>query len=167
MNVDVGAIFGYLAEMAGAIIPLFSIFGVLAGLVIIGKAIGMLIDHQGQSVAGGDSPPLGVIGLKVFIGAALLQFSTSVDWNRDLLGGVGSGLRETMAFAVPSSTPIWSMVLSSCMLFLVAVGLAGSFKGFILWNKAASGDRSGGGGDLFWAGLWHLVGGAICINIGM
>lgn len=167
MNVDIGAFFGYLAGLAGAIIPLFSVFGVLAGLVIIGKAIGMLLEPQGQSVAGGDTPPLSVIGLKVFIGAALLQFSTSVDWNRDLLGGVGGGLRETMAFALPNSAPVWNMVLSSCMLFLVAVGLAGTFKGFILWNKAASGDRSGGGGDLFWAGLWHLVGGAICINIGM
>lgn len=163
MNIDIEAIFGYLNDFASAILPLFSLFGVIAGLYLLGSSAKMLItDGRG----GQEGPNLSAIGIKVFIAGCLLQFSTSIEWTTDgLLAGTGKGAREAMALIVVNTSPVWDFILKASFLWLAVFGVAGVFRGFLKWNKAGSGESQHGGDD-FWAGLWHIIGGAILINIG-
>lgn len=165
MKIDLEQLFGYLNDLASALMPLFSVFGVLAGLYMLAAAAKSLVwrHSDGQPYEG--NPNLGEIGIKILIAACLLQFSTSIEWTTNgLLAGTGSGTRDAMALVVTSTSPTWDMILKVSFLWLAAVGVMGMFKGFLLWHKAASGDSNHG--DPFWAGLWHIVGGAILINIG-
>jgi len=165
MKIDLVAIFGYLNDFAAVLIPLFSVFGVLAGLVLFGSAAKALVWNRRGGMQ--EEVPLASVGVQMFIGACLFQFGTSIDWTRSgMLGGAGSGTRAAMALVTPGSSSTWNLLLDTSFLWLAAIGVAGMFRGFLLWNKAGSGDNQGGSGDFFWRGLWHILGGAICINIG-
>jgi len=48
----------------------------------------------------------------------------------------------------------------------VTLGWCFGLRGLLQWNKAVAGGGSAGqNGDLMWAGLWHLLGGAAMVNI--
>lgn len=116
-----------------------------------------------------DGPNLPAIAVNLFIGASLLQIARSIDDTRNgLLAGTGREVREMMAYALPAGTGgnMWTLLMSTCLVWIATIGAIGMFRGFLLWNKAGSGEAQGGSGDYFWRGLWHIIGGAICINIG-
>lgn len=163
MNIDIAAVFAELNSIALALLPLFSLFGIVAGLVLLAKAAKSLVwgGHNGQQ-----DPEIGAILGRMFMAACLIQFGVSIDWTRDLLAGVGSGTRTAMSVIVTSSSPSWQAILDGSLLWLAVIGVAGMFRGFLLMDKAVSGDNQQNGGDFFWRGLWHIIGGAICINIG-
>lgn len=62
----------------------------------------------------------------------------------------------------------WTLLMNTCLVWVATIGCIGMFRGFLLWNKAGAGDSAMGqsSGDYFWRGLWHIIGGAIAINIG-
>lgn len=168
MKIDLEQLFGYLNTFAAVLLPLFSLFGVIAGLILFWQAGKSLVwGHKGGGGSHEEGPQLGSIGLKMLIGAILMQFANSVEMtSTGLLAGTGSGTRETLALVVTTTSPTWELILKTSFLWLAVIGVAGIFKGFLLWAKAANGDSQGGGGDPFWAGLWHILGGAIMVNIG-
>lgn len=167
MNIDVAAVFGALNSLATVVIPLFALLGVLTGVVMIGQAGKLLV--WGRPGGGSESPPLGAVAVKLLIAACLMQLGTSIDWTRNgLMAGAGSGTRDAMTLVTATPAPIWTLIVSTGLLWLAAIGVAGVYRGFLLFAKAGSGDSQGGqGGDFFWRGLWHILGGAICINIGI
>jgi hypothetical protein len=167
MDVDYSAVFAALNQLATLLIPLLSLFGVVAGLFLIASASKELAygkNHQGHHHEHGVH--VSSIMLKMLIAACLLQFSTSVDWTATgLLAGTGGEVRSAMTLVVTNApNPIWSAAMSASFLWLAALGLMAVFRGFIKWNAAASGDQQQG--DAFWGGLWHIIGGAILFNIG-
>lgn len=165
MNIDIAAVFAYLNDFAKAILPLFSVFGVIAGLYLLGTAAKKLME-DGRS-GSGEGPNFSAIFARILIGGVMLQFSLSIDWTKaGMLGGVGSGARSSMALVVNNTSPTWNAILDASFLWLAVIGVAGMFRGFLKFNKAASGEGQQGGDD-FWSGLWHIIGGAILINIGM
>lgn len=168
MKIDLAVLFGYLNDMAGAILPLFSLFGVIAGLYLLGSAsMELLSDGRGGGGPHAQGPNLSAIGVKVLIAACLLQFATSIEWTSNgLMDGVGGGAREAMALVIVNQSPTWELILKTSFLWLQLVGVAGMFRGFLKLHEAGSGDNQRGGSDPFWSGVWHLIGGAILINIG-
>lgn len=66
--------------------------------------------------------------------------------------GTAGGGGGTLSF-------IWA-VISAWIVFL---GTAGFMRGFLLFDKASQGGQDAG--DNMWRGLWHIVGGALCVNL--
>ncbi len=165
MNIDIAAVFALLNDLADAFVPLFSIFGVLAGVYLIGSAGKELV--YGQPNSGNEGPKLSAIAIRLVIAALLMQFSISIAWTAgDLLAGSGSGARDSVALITTTTSSTWTAILNASFKWLMVMGMAGIFRGFLKWNQAGSGDNRGGGSDPFWSGLWHIIGGAILFNIG-
>lgn len=160
MGTDIQALLASANALAAAILPLMSVLSSLAGLYIIAQAARILLKDDQRD--GG----LPAVGVKLLIGACLVQFGTSIEWTRELFAGAGTEVRVAMAYVLAKETKVWGEIVQAGLLWLATIGVLGMFRGFLLWNKAGSGDSSGGGRDHFWAGLWHIAGGAICINIG-
>jgi hypothetical protein len=168
MGTEIQEIIAQVTALARVIIPLFAVLGVLSGLAIIASAARMLlVGGSGRFGSGQEDPSLMAVAIKLFIGACLIQFSTSIGWTRDVLAGAGTEVREAMAYVVPAGgNGVWTQVLAACLLWVATIGVAAMYRGFLLWNKAGSGENQGGDGDYFMRGLWHILAGGVCINIG-
>lgn len=163
---DLTATLQSLAAFAAQIRGSLSVFAVLAGIVMFASAARALLKTQGYD----QGPNLLGVGVRMFIGAALFQLARSIEDTRTgLLAGAGQEVRVMMGTVMPAGAGggFWQLLLSTCLVWIATIGCIGMFRGFLLWNKAGAGDSQGGqGGDFFWRGLWHIVGGAIAINIG-
>lgn len=169
LSLDLMALFRAFNEVAAVLLPLFSAAGVLMGLYLIASAAVLMV--KGDRSSGADMVPIGKIAIRSLIGAMFLQFAVSVDWALEMTGGVGSGARSYLMSAAPASgtgSAFWAALVGAGMLWVAVVGVAGIFKGLLLWSKAGDGDQVGAGGqqDYGWRGLWHVLGGAVCVNIG-
>jgi len=164
--VDITAILNNLTSLGAAVRAALSVVSVLAGLVLFASAGRSLVKGQ----RGEEGPNLMAVGVQLFIGAACIQIARSIEDTRvGLLAGAGSEVRSMMAYAVPAAgNGVWSLLMSTCLVWIATIGAIAVFRGFLLWNKSGSGDSPGGSpGDFFWRGIWHIFGGAVCINIGM
>lgn len=57
------------------------------------------------------------------------------------------------------SSAIWTAIRAWCVL----MGTAGFFRGFLLLDRATHGGRDGG--DDVWRAFWHILGGALTIQL--
>lgn len=162
---DLTAMLNEMAAVASAIQPLLVAVGVTAGLILIGQAGLLMVKGRNGSQ---DDVPFGAVAGKLFIAACLMSFSRSISNTLELLGGAGSEVRSAVAYVTPAGggTEVWSLALNVAFLWVAAIGAVGAFRGFLLWHEMANGENRNGGGDLFWRGLWHIVGGGVAINMG-
>ena len=164
---DLTALLTNLSAFGVQLRTVLSAVSALAGLILFAVA-GRTLLKGGRGPDEG--PHLGAVGIHLFVGAALLQIAKSIEDTRiGLLAGAGSEVRTMMTTVVPAGSggPFWILLMSTCLVWIATIGAIGMFRGFLLWNKAGSGDQQGGNsGDFFWRGLWHIIFGAICINIG-
>jgi len=141
---------------------------VLAGLYIIFTGVQAIYRkaHERMLDAGRDVQWSG-IAVRLLVGGLMLRLGSTVNDVAYLLTGTGiqdsSGVLAYMP--LPQNNNFWTGVFEVCLLWVVMLGWAGAFRGLLLWNKAADGGNSGGGGDYFWQGFWHLVGGAAAVNL--
>jgi hypothetical protein len=61
--------------------------------------------------------------------------------------------------------PHWALITQAVVMWLFLLGWFAIYRGLVQWRKLAI-EGSGGGRDLGWAGLWHVIGGTILVNIG-
>lgn len=158
-----------LRQFAAAMMPVvFSGAAVLAGLIIIASGIlkmARLGDDQ-RSNSGGEAS-WGSVGFNLLVGALLLQFSSTMNDVSDLLFGTPiQDVRGVLAYVDSTGGRIgpWRTVLEAVLMWVVFLGWISAFRGFLKWNQAANGQSQGG--DPFWQGLWHIIGGAAAINLG-
>lgn len=164
-NIDPSALFSSMHAAANAVISLFGMLGVVAGVALLMKVAKHLT--KGDSRTG--EVNWASVGTSTLVATLMFQFATSVNWMMDLTAGTGTGVREAMAYTPGGQGgggSFWSLVMAAVMAWLACIGVMGIYRGFLLFNKAGSGDSQGGGGDPFWAAVWHCLGGAILINIG-
>lgn len=157
-----------LREFAVAMMPvIFSGVAVFAGLLIIASSI-MKMTRLADERGGSEQATWGGVGFGLLIGALLLQFSSTMNDVSDLLFGTKiQDVRGVLAYVDSKGTSIgaWRAVLEAVLMWVVFLGWISAFRGFLKWNQAANG-QSQGGSDPFWAGLWHIIGGAAAINLG-
>lgn len=167
MNFDASNIQAFIA-VAQAMFPMLSVISALVGLWMIGSAGLMLWRAGSDHPAARQSGLAGPLLTKTIVGALLLQFARSIEMTRELMGGAGAEVRAGIVQAAgPSAgSGFWGLVMSALFMWLTVIGTLSIFRGFYLWHKAGAGDNQGGGGDHAWAGLWHVIAGAIAINIG-
>lgn len=170
MNFD--AVLNGAKAFAEGFIPLLvTALAVVAGLVIIYTAIAALFRKGAdrRSMQGANESGYGSIAFRLLIGGAFLRFGATVeDISLLITGEAVQDYRGVLAYSpLPSAgAGAWMQVFEVCLLWLVMIGWAGAFKGLLLWNKASNGGGGGGGaGDLFWQGTWHLIGGALAVNM--
>lgn len=157
------------AAIAKAFIPVLSILAFVFGLVLIGRA-GMLMVYGREGRGVHDDVPLGSVVTHLLVGACLIQFARSVKNTLELLGGAGTEVRSALAYVQSSAagSQVVQLGIAAAMAWVAALGLVAVFRGLLLWKSAGDGSNRGGGdGDLFWRGLWHILGGGVCVNIGM
>ena len=162
-NIDIAAMITLANSFAGALIPLFSVFGVVTGLILIRSAA---MELMGKNSRGEDGPNFSAVCGRLLIAGVFFQFAVSVGWTTSLFGGTQTSTRAAMALVINTSNPVWDSVMDASFLWLQLIGYAAVFRGFIKWNAAVGGDNNGNGKDEFWAGMWHIVGGAVLVNLG-
>lgn len=168
MVFDPIAILQAAGALAKAFIPTLSVLAFVLGLVLIGRAgLLMVYGREGRGVH--DDVPMGSVVTHLLIGAAFVQFARTVKNNLEVLGGAGSEVRTALAYvqASASGSQVVALGIATAMAWLGAIGIAAVFRGLLLWKSGGDGSNRGGGGEVFWRGLWHIVGGGVCINIGM
>lgn len=158
---DITALLAGLNAIAAAMLPLLGAVAALMGLFFIGKAVFGLFPSDRNA----DIRP-GLLVMQALVGAMLLRASGTVQWAREIVGGTGSGLRSYLTISGPASSGILQQIVSVGMLWVAVIGFLGVIRGLALWREAAMGDARSSGKDPFWAGLWHILGGAIAVNIG-
>lgn len=140
---------------------------VVAGLLLIFMGIrkvyrmGQGGGYQQQQVS------WGAVAGQLLVGGMLLRLGATMEDVSQLLFGTGvQDIRGVMAYApLPSEATFWKQVIEVCLLWVVMLGWVGAFQGLLLWNKGVSGGDSGQGGDYYWRGFWHILGGAAAVNL--
>lgn len=156
---------GFLNEFAAlgkAFVPLVYWAALLIGFFFTGSAL-QKIAKMGHDQGGGQQPTWAGVGgnLLVTIGATML--SAWVDSLSNDFGGIGEGVASQMAYMRDGTNgslkPLWNAIYA----WLFLLGICAIFRAFLLFNRAAQGHAQEGDG--FWRGFWHVVGGAILVNI--
>lgn len=155
-------------EFAEALTPAIAVFAFLAGVAILGLTfVHMVNAHRGGGpLSHGDSSlKVGAVALRMGIAAALMSFGWSLSNTITTLFAQQVPVRNALAYApvAQMSSPVWTAAWGVIVMWVALIGAAGFMRGLILWNAAAS--ESQQGGDHFWRGLWHIVGGAAAANI--
>lgn len=167
MSFDPTALLNSLAQIGVLVVPLLVVLGVLGGLALFGRAGYLMV--MGRGGGGPHDVPFADVGISMLIGACLIQFSRSVNSTRELLGGAGSEVRAAMTYMATGGggSAFATLALNTALLWVGAIGAVGVFRGLLLWWEMGSGNNRGGGGESFWRGLWHILGGGLCVNIGL
>lgn len=156
---------GFLNEFAAlgkAFVPLVYWAALLIGFFFAGSALHK-IAKMGHDHAGGQQPTWAGVGgnLLVTIGATML--SAWVDSLSKDFGGIGEGVASQMAYMRDGTSgslkPLWNAIYA----WIFLLGVCAIFRAFLLFNRAAQGQAQEGDG--FWRGFWHILGGAILVNI--
>jgi hypothetical protein len=139
---------------------------VLTGLVILLTSVYGFVQSTNQRTSS-QAPGLGGSFAKLLVGGLFLSMSATVgDFSQLLFGAGVQDIRGVMAYApLPQEAGFWKEVFEVCLLWVVLIGWAGVFRGFLLWNKAANGNASGQGGDHFMQGMWHVIGGVSAVSL--
>lgn len=165
MNIE--SILNGATSFANSFIPfLLTALAVVTGLYLVFSAV-VSIYKKSSDVRDQESS-YGAIALRLLIGGMLLRFGATVEDVSLLITGTQiEDYRGVLAYApLPEGAGLWRQVMEVVLLWVVMLGWAGAYRGLLLWAKATNGGGSGGnGGDLFWQGIWHLIGGALAVNL--
>jgi hypothetical protein len=140
----------------------------LIGLYLVGSSVVTLIRMGDPQRSGADATWVGV-GVKLLIGAMLLQFTATMQNVSQLIFGVSiQDYHGALAYApIPqgSGGQLARQVFEICLVWFAMLGWIAALRGLFLWSTAANGNSGGQGGDAFWKGVWHIVGAACAINV--
>ena len=94
-------------------------------------------------------------------GALLLNFGLSESLSQSALGLDGGG---AVGYGGDLGSPFLNAVMSGLLTIASGFGALGIFHGLLEFKKAGDGNSSGGS-DSVWMGTWHVLGGAVCLNL--
>lgn len=156
-----------LMTFAESSIPAVYVVAWATGAVLMGQMGYRMAFNAGPQQS--NPVTLGEVAARMFFAACFFVLPDLINSTAVLVLGKTEDYRSALA-VVPNlagGNPFWGSVLQVCMAWTVLIGAVGVYRGFLLWNSSTSPSSSRSGGDVFWQGLWHIVGGAIAINIGV
>lgn len=138
---------------------------VIAGIWLTMSAVMALVKKgQVQSMGGDAKLSFGAIGSRLVIASVLVTLAKMLE---RVIGTNGSvdGARQALAYAQGSAgdSPVIQAIWAAIGAWCVFIATIGFFRGWLLFDKASQGHHDSG--DAFWRGLWHVVGGAVVIQI--
>ena len=165
MAIDLQAISETLKTFAQEGTSFIYIMALTAGM-ILGLTGLMDIVKKGKAGGYGQEKGWGAIAGRLVIASCLVTLAQKLDLIIATNGSV-EPIKQALAYAQGSAggggggplSIVWA-VISTWIVFL---GTAGFMRGFLLLDKASQGGQDSG--DNLWRALWHIVGGALCINI--
>lgn len=164
MGFDITEIIASANAIARAASVLAGPLSLLLGLWQLGSGLRELVKdpHRHGEVE------LQTVARRLLVGGLLVQFALSVSWTRGMLGGAGGEVRSAVLLASggAGNNSLIHQIFSASLFWVAVIGVFGMLRGFWIWGEAGSGESSAGGRDYFWSGLWHILGGALAINIG-
>lgn len=134
------------------------------GVWFVGSGLIWVVQKGNSRYAsqGGDKT-WGQILMRFFWATCVITLARMMDFVQATNGSV-DGAREALAyFQASGSSPAFNAIYAALSLWCVFIGTIGFCRGFILFDKASQGSHDSG--DNFWRGLWHVVGGALTVQI--
>ncbi len=142
----------------------FAYFAAL--LVGVWMSISALLKMASRGMDRGSDASLSMTAIigRLLIGSCLVTMAQKMNSVLSTLGD-GQSLRSVMSYTQNSvgieSNPVTQAMWAACTAFLVFFGTVMFMRGFLKFDKACQGSHDSG--DLFWAGLWHVIGGALLV----
>jgi hypothetical protein len=167
-GMDVVPLLNELAALARAAVPAVAAVLFMVGAFFIARA-GHLMWMGRDGRGAQDDVPIGAVLGNLLVGAALMQLNRTISNTRDTLGGFGTEIRSAMAYMADGAgqqAAIYKLALATAFAWLALLGICAVVRGLLMWRELAAGANRGGGDNLAWAGMWHILGGGILINIG-
>lgn len=165
MALDLQAISDTLKTFAQEGTSFIYVAAMTAGVVLGLSAIVGVINKGKRGHSGQDKSWMAIAG-RLLIASCLVTLGQKLQVIIETNGSV-EPIKQALAYAQGSAgggdggalSFIWAVVSA----WVVFLGTAGFMRGFLLLDKASQGGQDSG--DLMWRGLWHIVGGALCVNI--
>lgn len=158
-------------DFGESFIPVVSVIAFVSGIFLLGNTMLHVVNaHRGQgalSHADG-GVKVGPLVVRIAISGCLISFGMYMSKTIETLFAEEVSYRNALAYAPVaqmSGNEYWKLAWGVCIVWVVLIGVVGMFRGLLLWNSATTENQ--GNGDLFWRGLWHIVGGAAAVNIGI
>ncbi|TAL65703.1 MAG: hypothetical protein EPN79_11015 [Burkholderiaceae bacterium] len=159
---DFAAFLTSFAELAKLLTPLVYWGALLVGFYFAGSALHKIV-KMGNDGHSGQAPTWGGVAGNLLVTLGTVALSSWVTSLSNNFGGLGSGISSQLAYMRDNSTsslaPLWTAIYA----WLFLLGVCAIFRAFLLFNRAAQGHAQEGDG--FWRGFWHILGGAILVNI--
>lgn len=165
MGIDLQSFFGVLqtfaAEGTGFVYLAALFIGILFGLMALVDLI-----NKGKTGGYGQEKSWGAILFRLMIASCFVTLASKLDMII-ATNGDSQPLKQALAYAQGSAGGgtggALSFVWAAISTWVVFLGTAGFFRGFLLFDKASQGGQDSG--DNAWRGLWHIIGGALCVNV--
>ena len=147
-----GTTFIYLAAMTA---------GIVLGLSAILKIAKKGMDRGDQA-----SLSWAGIAVRLVISSCLVTMASKL---RMIIStnGETQALQSVMGYARGAANtqadPVMQAIWAACSTFLVFMGTLAFMRGLLKLDKASQGAQDSG--DAFWAGLWHIIGGAVTVSL--
>ena len=159
---DFAAFLNDSAALGKALVPLVYWTALAVGVFFAGSALNKIVE-MGKDSPSGRQPTWPAVGGNLLVTAGCTMLNAWVESLSNQFGGVGEGVASQMAYMRDNSSgslaPLWAAIYA----WLFLLGVCAIFRGFLLFNRAAQGQSQEGDG--MWRGFWHLLGGAILVNI--
>lgn len=161
---DAGAFFGALKTFASEGTDFIYAISMVVGLILGLMGI-MDIIKKGASGSHGQEKSWGGIAGRLIAASCLITLANKLDMIVSTNGSV-EPVKQALAYAqggVGGGGGPLSFVWAALSMWVVFIGTAGFMKGFVLFDKASQGGHESG--DKVWAAVWHIIGGALAINL--
>lgn len=146
----------------------FIFFASMATGIILGFYALLAIAKKGQSSSGygGSESSWGSIAGRLALASCLITLAQKLE-SIIATNGSTEPIRNALSYATGTmnggGNSTLALVWTAISAWVVFLGTAGFMRGFLLFDKASQGGHDSG--DSFWRGLWHVIGGALCVNI--
>jgi hypothetical protein len=150
----------------GMLTLVFTSLSVLTGLIcffLAGKMCFAQAAGQRQGL-----PLFGPVASHIMIGYFFLILAGfSADVVYIFAGGEVQDPSNALSYLPPqlSQGDFWKRVTLAIVHWVAMFGGIAIYRGLLLWRDMSSG-HANQNGDLMWRGFWHIIGGAVALNIG-
>jgi hypothetical protein len=166
MGIDLQAIADTLKLFAQEGTGFIYVVAMLSGIVLAIMALNDLVKKGKTGGYGGNEKGFGAIGFRLLMSSCLVTLANKLDMIISTNGST-EPIKQALAYAQGTAggagggglTFVWAAISA----WVVFLGTVGFFRGFLLFDEASQGGQNSG--DAFWRGLWHVIGGAICVNV--
>lgn len=165
MAIDLQAISETLKTFAQEGTSFIYVAALAAGMILGLKGL-MDIVNKGKVGGHGQEKSWGAIAGRLVIASCLVTLAQKLDLVI-ATNGSSEPIKQALAYAQGTAggggggalSLIWAVI----SIWVVFLGTAAFMRGFLLLDKASQGGQDSG--DNLWRALWHIVGGALCVNI--
>lgn len=155
--------FNQTAAFAQAGVPFVYVVAVVLATWFVFSGL-LWVIQKGNPRSQGADRTWGVILMR-FFWATCLATLARVRAEFETANGSVEGARSALAYfqTQGASNAQFQAIYTALAIWCVFIGTIGFCRGFVLFDKASQGGHDSG--DTFWRGLWHVIFGALTVQI--